>query len=84
MRLYSPVAFLLHGAMLASPRLILADEPTGNLDPKVKSRVVDLLLGYVREHGATLVMVTRDHSLIDGFDRVIDFETFYAGDRHAK
>ncbi len=71
-------------AMVTSPRLMLADEPTGNLDPKVKARVIDLLLGYVREHGATLVMVTHDHSLIDGFDHVIDFETFYAIDRYAQ
>ena len=71
-------------AMVTSPRLMLADEPTGNLDPKVKTHVVDLLLGYVREHGATLVMVTHDHSLIGGFDRVIDFEKFYAGDRDAE
>ncbi len=71
-------------AMVTSPRLMLADEPTGNLDPKVKARVVDLLLGYVREHGATLVMVTHDHSLIGGFDHVIDFETFYTGDRYAE
>ena len=69
-------------AMVTSPRLMLADEPTGNLDPKVKAIVVDLLLGYVRDHGATLVMVTHDHSLIGGFDQVIDFESFYTGDRY--
>ncbi len=71
-------------AMVTSPKFILADEPTGNLDPKVKSRVVDLLLGYVRQHEATLVMVTHDHSLIENFDRVIDFETLYTGDRSAE
>ena len=71
-------------AMVTSPRLMLADEPTGNLDPRVKARVVDLLLGYVRERGATLVMVTHDHSLIGGFDSVIDFETFCTGDANAE
>ena len=71
-------------AMVTSPRLVLADEPTGNLDPKAKTRVIDLLLRYVRESAAALVMVTHDHNLIDGFDRVIDFEAFQTGNRNVE
>jgi putative ABC transport system ATP-binding protein len=60
-------------ALLLEPMLILADEPTGNLDPANKFVVLDLLLDYAREHGATLLAVTHDHDLLDRFDRVLDF-----------
>lgn len=63
-------------ALLPAPRLLLADEPTGNLDPANKGRVLDILFDYVSETGATLLTVTHDHNLLDRFDRVIDFETF--------
>ena len=58
--------------------LILADEPTGNLDPANKTRILDLLFEQAEASGATLVMVTHDHALLDRFEQVIDFETFYA------
>jgi putative ABC transport system ATP-binding protein len=60
-------------ALLLEPSLILADEPTGNLDPANKFLVLDLLVDYVREHGATLLAVTHDRELLDRFDRVLDF-----------
>jgi len=63
-------------ALLAKPRLILADEATGNLDPKNKGRILDLLFAAVRDHDATLVAVTHDHELLSRFDRVIDFAEF--------
>lgn len=47
-------------AMFHGPRLLLADEPTGNLDEETAGAVVDMLLGVTREHGATLVVVTHD------------------------
>ncbi len=62
-------------AMLPRPRLILADEPTGNLDPTTKDRVLDALIDLVQANGATLVMVTHDHSLLPRFDRMIDVAT---------
>ena len=65
-------------ALLPKPSLILADEPTGNLDPASKTRIVDLLFEQVRENECTLVMVTHDHTLLDRFDRVIDFTQFHA------
>ncbi len=64
-------------ALLARPPLILADEPTGNLDPANKGHVLDILFGYARSSGATLITVTHDHDLLDRFDRVIDFRDFY-------
>lgn len=66
-------------ALINSPDLILADEPTGNLDPDNKQRVLQLLLDQVANGGATLVMVTHDHDLLAPFDRVIDMRDFHGG-----
>ena len=64
-------------ALLAEPPLILADEPTGNLDPTNKGKVLDILFDYVDRNDATLVTVTHDHDLLPRFERVIDFKQFY-------
>jgi putative ABC transport system ATP-binding protein len=63
-------------ALVTGPELILADEPTGNLDPANKDVAMDFLFNYVREHDAALVTVTHDHQLVERFDRVIDFREF--------
>lgn len=63
-------------ALLLSPGLILADEPTGNLDPMNSERIVKLLLEESSRAGATLIMVTHDHSLLQYFERVVPFEPF--------
>ena len=63
-------------ALLTQPRLILADEATGNLDPENKLRILDLLFRAVEEHDATLLAVTHDHELLKRFDRVVDFKDF--------
>ncbi|MDX2349902.1 MAG: ATP-binding cassette domain-containing protein [Porticoccus sp.] len=60
-------------ALLLQPSVVLADEPTGNLDPSNKTLVLDLLLDYARSHAATLVTVTHDQDLLQRFDRVLDF-----------
>jgi putative ABC transport system ATP-binding protein len=65
-------------ALIRRPEIILADEPTGNLDPANKSLILDLLFERVGEGGATLLVVTHDHDLLPRFDRVIDFSTFRA------
>lgn len=57
-------------ALVTEPKLILADEPTGNLDPANKGKVLDLLLEYGKREGATIVVVTHDHGLLDRFERV--------------
>jgi ABC-type lipoprotein export system ATPase subunit len=66
-------------AMLPEPPLLLADEPTGNLDPSAKQRVVDLLFGQVERTGSTLVMVTHDTEIAARFPRVINCRDFAAG-----
>ena len=63
-------------ALLPQPKLILADEATGNLDPRNKGKILDLLFENVDSHDATLLAVTHDHELLPRFDRVIDFLDF--------
>jgi ABC-type lipoprotein export system ATPase subunit len=63
-------------ALLTQPALLLADEPTGNLDPVNRDRVLDFLFEYARGAGATLVTVTHDHDLLGRFGRVIDMKEF--------
>ncbi len=59
-------------ALIADPVLLLADEPTGNLDPNNTQRVLDILIDAADATGATLVTVTHDHDLLPKFDRMID------------
>lgn len=66
-------------SLLPNPRLILADEATGNLDPTNKNRILDLLFESAAAHDATLVAVTHDHELLPRFDRVVDFNDFQTG-----
>ena len=63
-------------ALLPQPKLLLADEATGNLDPDNKTRILDLLFQSVADHDATLLAVTHDYELLKRFDRVIDFKDF--------
>ena len=80
-----PIEKLSHGeqqrvaicrALVAQPRLVLADEPTGNLDPASKRRVLAMLCEQARQQEATLIVVTHDEQVLDRFDRVIDFRSF--------
>ncbi len=66
-------------ALLARPKLLLADEPTGNLDPKNKDRILDLLLDYAQSSHATVLVVTHDLGLLKRFDRVVDFQAYHTG-----
>ena len=58
-------------ALVHRPRLLLADEPTGNLDPGTAQRTLDLLLAQTREHGAALVLVTHSDAAAARADRVL-------------
>ncbi len=71
-------------ALLPEPALLLADEPTGNLDPNNKGRVLDILFDHVGRAGATLVTVTHDHDMVDRFGRVVDFRTFHEAETAAE
>ena len=58
-------------ALSRRPKLILADEPTGNLDRKTGGHVIDLLFGLQRRREATLILVTHDERLAGACDRTI-------------
>jgi ABC-type lipoprotein export system ATPase subunit len=58
-------------AIVHRPRVILADEPTGALDPETSSSVVDTLLAACAESGATLVVVTHDRGVGERLDRTL-------------
>lgn len=61
-------------AVVAEPDLLLADEPTGNLDPANARRVLDILFDYSERRGATLLAVTHDHAILDRFECVVDLQ----------
>ncbi|QEH41071.1 cell division ATP-binding protein FtsE [Chitinophaga sp. XS-30] len=54
-------------ALLNSPKLILADEPTGNLDPETSDGIMQLLFRICREDGAALIMATHDYIVLQKF-----------------
>lgn len=58
-------------ALVHRPALLLADEPTGNLDPGTAARVMDLLVAQTRQHGASLVLVTHSDTAAARADRVL-------------
>ena len=61
-------------ALINSPSVVLGDEPTGNLDSRTGTEIMDLLLGLNRERGMTLVVVTHDHRVASRVGRVIHLE----------
>ncbi len=69
-------------ALLTKPKLILADEATGNLDPANKTRILDLLFRSVEDYDTTLLAVTHDYELLKRFDQVVDFQNFYNKEAH--
>lgn len=63
-------------ALLNRPSIILADEPTGNLDPDNKKKIMEILFIAVKKFNTTLITVTHDHDMLEGFEKVIDFKVF--------
>lgn len=58
-------------AMANAPRILLADEPTGNLDPETSAQVFEVLLGLVRDTGMAALIATHNHALARRMDRVL-------------
>ncbi len=54
-------------ALLNSPRLILADEPTGNLDPQTSDEIMQLLFHICKDYGTAIIMATHDYMVINKF-----------------
>ena len=75
-------------ALLNQPNLILADEPTGNLDPETSSEIMNLILNLSKEKNVAVLMATHDYNIIqkfpaktfrceDGKVAVIEHETLF-------
>ena len=60
-------------ALANRPRLVLADEPTGNLDPRRSGEALRVIRKLCREHDAALLVVSHDQDVLDDFERVVDF-----------
>ena len=58
-------------ALITQPELLLADEPTGNLDRETGQEIVEILRNLNRQQGLTIVMVTHDEAVAAGVDRVV-------------
>lgn len=61
-------------ALANAPALLLADEPTGNLDPETSDRVFDVLMTLVRETGLSALIATHNHDLAGRMDRVVSLK----------
>jgi ABC-type lipoprotein export system ATPase subunit len=60
-------------ALMNRPALVLADEPTGNLDPRRGREALALIRELCAEHGAALLLVSHDEGVLAQFDRVVQF-----------
>ncbi len=65
-------------AIVTPPSIVLADEPTGNLDGETANEVISILVENVKRSGATLIVVTHNLQLTSRFDRTIDVGAFVA------
>lgn len=61
-------------ALINDPKIIFADEPTGNLDIHTGKKVIDLLFDLVQKNNKTLVLITHDHSLAKKADKIFKLE----------
>jgi len=61
-------------AFAANPKILFADEPTGNLDQKTGDRIIELLFSMNRERGTTLILVTHDLALAKHCDKTLELE----------
>jgi ABC-type lipoprotein export system ATPase subunit len=61
-------------ALIREPRLVLADEPTGNLDKNASDELIELLRQFHRERGLTSIMVTHNEKIASICDRVLTME----------
>ena len=58
-------------AFVAKPKIVFADEPTGNLDSKTTKEVMEMIVGIARRHNETLILVTHDRDIAQYADRIV-------------
>jgi ABC-type antimicrobial peptide transport system, ATPase component len=61
-------------ALVGNPKIIFADEPTGNLDTSTSKEVMGIMMAKVREYGRTLIIVTHDRKIADYADRIVTIQ----------
>lgn len=61
-------------ALVGNPKIIFADEPTGNLDTHTSKEVMEIMMSTVREHGRTLIIVTHDKKIAEYADRIVTIQ----------
>ncbi|MCM8536677.1 MAG: ABC transporter ATP-binding protein [Lentisphaeraceae bacterium] len=61
-------------SLINDPEIILADEPTGNLDPSTSDVIIDIFKGLIKDQGKTIVMVTHDHALKSHASKVLQLD----------
>ena len=61
-------------ALVHSPQLILADEPTGNLDPRTAGQVLELLRAQIKANGAAALLITHSRTAADTADRILTLD----------
>lgn len=61
-------------ALIGNPKIIFADEPTGNLDSVTSREVMELMTKMVKEHGQTLLIVTHDPAMAEFADRIVTIQ----------
>ena len=62
-------------ALISNPRLILADEPTGNLDKTNSKKIIEILIDACRTYDSSLLLVTHDDDLLSYFDNILELES---------
>jgi putative ABC transport system ATP-binding protein len=58
-------------ALVGKPKILFADEPTGNLDSHTTKDVMDIISGQVKANGQTLILVTHDRSIAEYADKIV-------------
>jgi putative ABC transport system ATP-binding protein len=61
-------------ALVGNPKIIFADEPTGNLDTHTSREVMEIMMNKVREFGRTLIIVTHDKKIAEYADRIVTIQ----------
>ncbi|MBP1989272.1 ABC transporter ATP-binding protein [Paenibacillus eucommiae] len=71
-------------SLITMPTVVFADEPTGNLDTKTETEIIDLLIGLNEQFGLTFVIVTHEHEVAKRTQRILQLKDGYLIDGNSK